>query len=271
MQERTKQRFIGALVIIGALFIILPFLFHNERPSADQALSASASPTPAIAVALPSEATKNNAPLMAQQTSPVSQINTQTNALPNKISTPVTTLVITPATPVANPAPSVATFNEPPAALTTGEVNETPAQTVSAPQTSTMQSAANQDQEIKDMQPKAQSIHTTNETYTHHVAAKKHPIEKHILAKHKKNHEMHAAKAGEWLVQLGVFSDRKNAMHLVSALRAHHFSVYTRHIKHNHQTLLAVCVGPEKNAHQAQMTQKHLRAEFKINGIIKEV
>ena len=34
MEERTKQRLVGALVLVGALFIILPFLFHNARPSA---------------------------------------------------------------------------------------------------------------------------------------------------------------------------------------------------------------------------------------------
>lgn len=97
MEEKIKQRLIGVLVIIGALFIILPFLFHNSRPSLAQTAAGNAhANNSAVSIVLPSEAqsvsqanTANNAPNssnLANATSPTSAVSSapvQNNANSN--------------------------------------------------------------------------------------------------------------------------------------------------------------------------------------------
>lgn len=61
MEERIKQRLIGVLVLIGALFIILPFLFHNSRPMAESKLSANTSTMPSVSLPVAPENTASSA------------------------------------------------------------------------------------------------------------------------------------------------------------------------------------------------------------------
>src|SRR3990167_6593364 len=67
VEEKVKQRLIGVIVIVGALFIILPFLFHNSRPSADTKLSSNI-PNPSVSVALPPASTTASTPATTQVT-----------------------------------------------------------------------------------------------------------------------------------------------------------------------------------------------------------
>ena len=67
MEEKIKQRLIGVLVFIGALFIVLPFLFHNPQPLAQKNLSTNIpNPPTAQSVTLDLPAIKTN---VAQQAS----------------------------------------------------------------------------------------------------------------------------------------------------------------------------------------------------------
>lgn len=47
MQTKTKQRIIGAIVLLAVVAIFLPVLFHNARPSANLKLSTTIPPAPA--------------------------------------------------------------------------------------------------------------------------------------------------------------------------------------------------------------------------------
>lgn len=47
MQTKTKQRIIGAIVLLAIVAIFLPVLFHNARPSANLKLSTTTPPAPA--------------------------------------------------------------------------------------------------------------------------------------------------------------------------------------------------------------------------------
>ena len=312
MQEQTKQRLIGVLVIIGALFIILPFLFHNARPSAETKLSTTIpnSPaTPALAVTMPADASTSTAspataeasttqPVVAEtpatQTANVSQpaATTETPATqtadatqPAAATTPVATSatntnvtkvatsasVPTAPTAAATPVSASATpaqFNASPSALTTGDANEAPSQAVAAQQAATlpvnstpMEQATNQAQAPKIAHKKAQKT----------AVIEKSAVKKHVVAKHENHHAARLAKSGDWAIQMGVFSDKKNATHLMTELHANHFAAFSRHITHDHKTLIVVYVGPEMNSRKAAMLQKHLRAEFKIDGMVKRV
>ena len=319
MQEKTKQRIIGTLVIIGALFIILPFLFHNERPSAKQAQSDSVeSPaTPALATNLPADqsvqqsatpvaptasavpvqapspASPSSTSLAAQTQQPIAQPVVQATAQqpiqPTQPSQPVVAASTpapaqTPSSPASN---SAAQFNESPSAVTTGQVNEAPTQPtqpIPAQQPVPVTQSLNQDPEIKNMQNTVQKTASIplNATQNPVVAAApmsapiktaertvEKPVKKHIVAKHHAKHHATQLAKGKWSIQVGVFSEKENAMRLASKLREHHFAVFVHHVKEGHKTLFAVSVGPEANAHQAEMAERHLRAELRIKGIVK--
>lgn len=100
MEEKIKQRLIGILVLIGSLFIILPFLFHNSRPSAQDKIASTVpngTTPPAVSVTLPAEnTTTQNVNTVAQTAAPAPATTTV------GANTPATT------TPAANPAPSAA-------------------------------------------------------------------------------------------------------------------------------------------------------------------
>lgn len=69
MEDRIKQRLIGILVIVGALFIILPFLFHNSRPSLPQITATDNTNAAAVSVTLPENNTSSSAASISQNNS----------------------------------------------------------------------------------------------------------------------------------------------------------------------------------------------------------
>lgn len=115
MEEKIKQRLIGILVLVGSLFIILPFLFHNSRPSAEQK-TASTVPSgvtpPAVSVTLPAEntAAESAAPTPAT-TAAINASNAPApaaNVAPNAV-----TATTTPAAPSAAPTQPVQSAQQP--------------------------------------------------------------------------------------------------------------------------------------------------------------
>ncbi|MCX7121274.1 MAG: SPOR domain-containing protein [Gammaproteobacteria bacterium] len=339
MQERTKQRLIGILVVVGALFFIMSFLFHNAQPTvASQDANMNSAATPAVAVALPANQTiaqnQNNtpsvplAPSAANATTadanvttnattainaaaaananttdnsnntaavapPAANISNTTSPVPAQLPTaaiahnPVASAttpaaiklannVVQPAAPTPTPTPtSAVAFANSPTALTTGQANEGPAQPMLAANVQAQPQA----------QPAADIVATAKTPIVAESAVKPF-VKKQVVAKReerkhsqnlmlvKREERKHAQNVmlakKEWHVQLGVFSDKANAKQLMAKLRHQHLNVYAHHVEHGHKSLMAIYVGPEKNKMQAQRVQKHLRAEFKIDGIVKQ-
>lgn len=316
MEEKIKQRLIGVLVIIGALFIILPFLFHNSRPMVSQKISAnipnsSASSsvnltlpiaTPATAApstVAPTTTTLQDTATVAEATTPTEPAAENTakttetaptqvvqsesttaatetamssapsvavdqtsqavvaNTAVNKTATASNAVVsntAVPTTVASNTAPLVksAVFSGSAAtssALTTGQANEGPVQ-ATQPSTATTQ--------LSDSVSSATATPSGS------------PAHRHVMQHHSVVKPAMHLKREAWAIQLGVFSDKKNANHLMSKLRAAHYEVYSHSVKHGHQTLLAVFVGPEVNLHKTEMLKQRLKQRFQLNGVVKK-
>jgi len=74
-----------------------------------------------------------------------------------------------------------------------------------------------------------------------------------------------------WTVQLGAFSDAKNANRLVSRLRKKGFDAYTRPIRDaNGKRLLRVYVGPEIRRESATHLRDTLRMAFHLKGVVRK-
>lgn len=325
MEERTKQRLIGVLVIIGALFIILPFLFHNSRPTVSQQTSTNmpnqpgspsvalalpaaapaavapvattlpaasseptaentsataptqvaqsaatpttpttmptaASPAPASSVAVntPSNAgAANNMPVTAASNTsmampsssandakPANSVTAAAMPTPKMASASTTTAKVSPLVKSGEFSGAPATKNE----LTTGQANEGPTQAM--PSTAATQSVVSTTSAMT--QPTTASH--TQHAKQNHAAAK--------LAMHSKREA--------WMIQLGVFSNKKNANHLMSKLRAAHYDVHSHSVKQGHETLVAIYVGPEMNLHKTEMMKQRLKQKFQLAGVVKK-
>ena len=73
-----------------------------------------------------------------------------------------------------------------------------------------------------------------------------------------------------WVVQVGSFSSRKNALALSSKLRKQKYRAFVEAIKTNASWNYRVRVGPEVRRSSAEEIQKKLRTTLKINGVIME-
>ncbi|OGT44841.1 MAG: hypothetical protein A3E82_06155 [Gammaproteobacteria bacterium RIFCSPHIGHO2_12_FULL_38_11] len=302
MQERTKQRLIGILVIIGLLFVIMSFLFHNAQPTlALHSPNSAAIP----AVALPANTlteNQNSMPTPPSSVTSLAQTSNSTTADDNvtsnattamnaaaaanantsnhSVNMPVvpdavaaTSTAQTPAATAAENNPvkpmattTPATFPNPTTALTTGQANEGPTQQPMVATAATAVIPASQN----TLPANAQVVATAKTPLVAESQVK--PVtKKPLVAQHeeRKPHEKVMLARGKWIIQLGVFSDKINAKHLITKLREHHLNVYAHQMNHNHKLVMAVYVGPEKNKLRAERMQQHLRAEFKINGIVK--
>lgn len=74
---------------------------------------------------------------------------------------------------------------------------------------------------------------------------------------------------GQWVVQLGSFSNEKNALSLRDQLRAAGYNAFVEHVNEGMQeNTVRVRVGPEVERHHAEALQKRLREERNLHGLI---
>lgn len=71
-----------------------------------------------------------------------------------------------------------------------------------------------------------------------------------------------------WVVQVGSFSSRKNAVALSNKLRKYKYAAFVEAVKTNGNWTYRVRVGPEVRRSSAESIQKTLRSRFKINGVV---
>ena len=74
--------------------------------------------------------------------------------------------------------------------------------------------------------------------------------------------------AKAWAIQVGSFSDRKNAFKLRNKLRSKKFTTFVEAVKTPKGRVYRVRVGPEIKRSQAEKIQKRLKTELKISGLI---
>lgn len=71
-----------------------------------------------------------------------------------------------------------------------------------------------------------------------------------------------------WVVQLGSFSDRANALALRNRIRTKKYSAYVEAVTTNRGTIYRVRVGPERSRSKAEKLQSKLHKVFNLNGMV---
>ncbi|HLB56509.1 MAG TPA: SPOR domain-containing protein [Coxiellaceae bacterium] len=305
MEEKTKQRFIGVIVIIGALFIILPFLFHNSRPTLQTNLSTNA-PNSNVTVALPTAASTggnttntsnttvadNNNAVSTLQTQPSDTTNTttqtqsaDTNAASTASQTQTSNNAITTTTPQQATTPQATDMTTQAAPTTSNTTTQTitPATTSTttsdslapaSPNALTTGNANEGPTQPTQAVPATQNTTTpTNTTLPNTSAATpaKYVVKKRVAIKKQEIARMPInASTSAWEIQVAVFSDKENAEKMIAKLRAHHFEAYSRRVAVNRRHYIAIFVGPEINFARAEILKKDLRRDFQLSGEIKK-
>ena len=311
MDEKLKQRVIGILVLVGALFIILPFLFHNAHPSAaEKPMTPGSVSSSTVSVAWPAEqtvtSTTSTAPSTAStaSTAPSTTLavpSTPTTALTATSSGTATPQVNSSAQPIQNAAVSkqsgvVASsstqkkiktdsqnINSNTIADTANAAGFKPDQAVS-PASGLTQGApiSAAPAEIKKMTSASpfdyQSLNHNRSTAAESAQTPSAHKQVHSAsypahhAKHKIAHaSKHTTKNGKWEVQVAVFEDSHNAKTLLTKLHAHHIPAYTQSVSHHGKHMTVVLAGPEKTHQRAVMMQNRLRQLYHLNGMVRMV
>lgn len=73
-----------------------------------------------------------------------------------------------------------------------------------------------------------------------------------------------------WVVQLGTFSDKQNAMRLVEVLRSMKLDVYTRTVGAAENSSIKVFVGPFIERQDVEKIQQVLERELNLKGVVKK-
>lgn len=278
MNEKVTQRLIGFLVLIGAIFIILPFLFHNSKPFASSNTSPSTSnpsntvttlslpdATPTSQNTVQPQPIQQAQPPVQPQLQPVQSISAN-NVAPST-SDPVT--AASPAqdnaAPVSQPVSQTSvesTASSAPQTQPSTTMNVLPSQTVSQPTTPSTQSAPSAQPTLQAVTADHETIPTTqvteNKPVHMHAAAHKHTVVHHI-----------STVSYPWIIQLGVFSNAANAKKLLTKLHAHHIKAYSRLVVHGNHTLTAILI-PQFNLNQAQHMQQKLHHLVNLKGIVRK-
>ncbi len=288
MDNKIKQRVLGGIVIGAIVIITIPFFFgHNHQtvptktvtmnaliPPLATSLSTPAStlpPTPTVTAqpeTTPAPAAQNtSAPnssnsATTDQTIPLVVTDEQTQTTPtvdtteqNSAPTDVNSSTSTTTQPAFDPNAAGTT----PATVPAPTPTTTPAfnpQATPAVAQMPVTTPAPQPAVAAPVQPEPQVATTA----TTPVKIKSTPVTQHTSAVSNTSHA--------WTVQVGSFSKKSNAAHLVSQLKARGLPAYTQTIQSSHGKTIRVFVGPEVKHAKAQALVVLLERRNHIQAII---
>ena len=253
MNQTTRQRITGSLVLAITALILLPVIFDGEG-----------SYQPAVQVDIPARP-QQPAPTQTDPQRPV--ITADSDAIRLRPESPVTAIANnTPSGQSAQTvqtAPPVATSQplqtaDAVAAVDPGETDQTSdnVQTIEADVAERTAAPAGAD---------AQSVAVTQPVAAAPVAASTVALD----ATPTPAASLDAQGLPEgWSVRLGSFSSADNASALVTRLQAAGHRAYTRQVDSSQGVLTAVFVGPLVSRTAAQTLLERLRQDFQLNGMI---
>jgi len=303
MAEQVKQRWIGVLVVLGALCIALPFLFYDADSSKHVASHPDAAKPVAAHMLLPRlmqqklpqqpvVTPQKTAAIVPHKTAPVTAKPVPAHAKPIKQPT-MKKIVVAPhkttTAPVAKPAAKPALKKVAPPApahqatvpiakrmlapLKPNPVQATPVAATLHPKTPAA---------VKVQAPKtAAVIAHPKAPATVAQAPKSAAIATPAIVKAqtpKPAPITHPSTViaprqlapGKWVVQLGVFEKPENAAHLINKIHSLGYRPYSYTITIKNRNLTVVMAGPSMTEKEANETRESLQAKLHVDGILRD-
>jgi len=278
MERQTKHRILGILVIIGLVIILLP-LFQGGKELSREAVLVKAPPFPDRLAQTTSTAPDSSPVNKTQQTVVVAPPETATplhvtaeqnsvNQNPDDIisvSHPsvINTQVPVMATPNNTTIDSLADSNS--TAESTNAQLDTPDKTTTSSDglvTSRSETIKMSNYRIIEGTKAASLLKKTTHTSKHIRTTKVNvqtPIDDDGLIK---------LKSAVWVIQIGSFKNKANALRVVNQLRANGYRAFIQQISTALGDHTRVFVGPENKRTSARALADRLRSEMHIQGIV---
>lgn len=298
MDSKMKHRILGVVVVAGLAVLAYPFVIGGSSMPAEQVV-VKAPPFPEQAVqvsaaddsSMPSD-NSDTSSSTSDNSSPAPDANADSNSSPSDATSPdsstppdsnsnTSSMNDSHSTVTNVSAPSTTTETVPPAAPTTAEANVNPSAMVEPAATENNQQAALEPEAApqpvveetapapapvsakkvahkkhKDKTPVLQSKLTSKSSI---LAYKKTPIDNNGLMKLKK---------AAWVIQIGSFKDKSNALRLVNKLRAKGYRAFIQHVNVASGENTRVFVGPEHQQASARLVASDLKKNMKLQGIV---
>ena len=277
MEKKTKHRILGILVVIGLVLISLPMLQGGQESSAMNASLVKAPPFPDQAVQVNSAPVE--AKIQAPQPSPIpirdpSQPTDDNNSGMNQ--QPDDTIKMNAANPTVNPQPPSMTNPSPVKNAALGnkqQQNNMKAQMmdkVVTPDVDTYNSPEGTDYIFKNsahaedaVAPAPKPAHVKKANVQQRPRAFK--VRPAVVKQpNVDNNGLFKLKNAVWVIQLGSFKNKENALRLVNKLRTSGYRAFIQQASSHTQ----VFVGPENKQNSARSLKSKIEAELHISGIV---
>jgi DedD protein len=267
METKTKHRILGAVVTVGIIIISIPLFQHSNDDIPTDTTVVKAPPFPDEAIQtthLPQTAEESVAaadvntpmPAAANESNAASNQETEQNtaekAAPDNIDTQTTTN-----TPTTENTLSTEDMATPTDIEDSDLVN-------------------NKTEAVINDKLQTSEINTTTAPKKQKVA-EKNKAPKIVANKNKSNHAKKSNIADDslvnlkdpaWVVQLGSFQNKENALRLVNQLRAKGYHAFTQQTSTRFGNATRVYVGPEKQQTSARTLATRLEDDMNLRGIV---
>ncbi|HTM63693.1 MAG TPA: SPOR domain-containing protein [Gammaproteobacteria bacterium] len=259
MESKTKHRILGIVVVAGLAVLMYPFMLGNNHSTEKSLVKSPAFPDQATQVTsaeavdivgMPAEADQANSPAAAN----------------------ISDLAIKPESAIAADASPVAA--EIPTAKNPTDVTDTNEKIDNSPHV-TSRIVENNSSKIKKIQKKiagksvkkfvkngkaeALEIHSRIRHQKALTAYSKSPVDKNGLMD---------LKSAAYVIQLGSFKQKTNALKLVNKLRSKGYRAFIQSVPTTSGENTRVFVGPEHKQTSARIVAAELKKEMKLQGIV---
>lgn len=254
MESKTKHRLLGILVVVGLVVILLPFLQSGRE-------SSSTDTTTIKVPAFPDQSVQVETPI--QEPSP--EVETKSTAEP-AIETPEQPAVTTPpAASQTEPQAESSATEQPP--LGQEEVKNQPDDAITAehpvePTKAAPPIPAPEDTAADVVKNKTSHLKKKSTKQTAHKSSKK----THLLTI--KNNDLFNIKEPAWVIQVGSFNKKAQALKVVNQLRAKGYRAFIQQFSTALGDNTRVFVGPENKQADARQLASELNSQMKLRGIV---
>lgn len=247
MEKQTKHRILGIVVIIGLIIILLPF-FQSRKELQTDTSAVKAPPFPEQSQSIPSitsDAPSTSIPLPTEPEPESDKMSQQPDDTIQSVTPPGDNNQVMPALPETNKV-------EP----------EAPAEKKKLTQLDPT-SLSEEDEIAAPESPalKAASLVEKAPTHVKPVAAEtpKPVVRANSLAE---------LKEAAWVVQIGSFKDKANALRLVNQLRASGYRAFLQDMSTATGESTRVFVGPENKRNSARIMAIQLEKDLNLHGVV---
>lgn len=257
MESKTKHRLLGILVVVGLVVILLPFMQSGRE-------SSSTDTTTIKVPAFPDQSVQVETPIQE----PAPEIETKPTTEP-AIAAPEQPVATTPpATSQTEPQTDASATEQPP--LGQEEVKNQPDDAITAehpvePTKAAPPIPAPEDSATEVKKNTTSHLKKKTVKQTAHNTAKSSKKDRQLTVK---NNDLFNIQEPSWVIQVGDYSKKAQALKVVNQLRAKGYRAFIQQFSTTLGANTRVFVGPENKQADARQLASELNSQMKLHGIV---